>query len=154
MDWLVIELSNGLTKLASLGLSWTPNHDVIDVTVGTWLEAVTIGREWDEARDTPRIRQAFVTLANTREAWPAPKHFLDALPRVEQRSLSYETKPLSPAECDARMAQLRRMLDEAPPLVSDKEVPRRLQTTTDTAAAERELRQHSIDRKSAAAGDA
>jgi len=141
MDWLVIELTNGLTKLVSLGLSWTPSHEVIDVTVGTWLEAVTIGREWDRERDTPRIRQAFVTLANTREAWPAPKHFLDALPRVEQRAVGYEIKPLSPAEADARLAGLRRMLDEAPP-EAPRPIPRRLQTTTDTKAAEAELIQH------------
>jgi hypothetical protein len=138
----------------SLSLDRTPAADAVEITAATWIESTTIGRVWDKARDQPRIRAAFMTLATTCDSWPSPRRFLDALPRIEQRALGYEAKPLSPEECDARMAQLRRMLDEAPPLVSDKEVPRRLQTTTDTAAAERELRQHSIDRKSAAAGDA
>jgi hypothetical protein len=135
-------------------LAWTPSYDVIDVTVGTWLEAVTIGREWEETRDAPRIRQAFVTLANSRESWPAPKHFLDALPRVEQRAMGYEVKPLTPEQADARMAHIRAMLDQPLPEASGREVPARLRNTTDVRATEAALREHYSDRKSAAAGDA
>lgn len=48
-----------------------------------WTEILTDGRKWDQARDTPRIRKAFVTLGKTRTAWPVPQHFMDALPPVE-----------------------------------------------------------------------
>lgn len=155
MDWLAHELLTGFQKLLCLGLDRTPAEAVIDGTVLAWHEAITVGRSWEQARDTPRIRAAFVTLANTRESWPAPRHFLDALPRMEQAALRYEVKPLSPAEAEARMAELRRMLDEpVADTESERDVPRRLQTTTDTATAERELRAHYDGRAAAAGPDA
>lgn len=123
---------------------------MIEVTVGTWLEAVTVGRVWDKTRDTPRIRAAFVTLESTREAWPAPKHFLDALPRVEQRAMGYEVKPLSPAEADARLAALRAELDTPIPVEPKPSLPER--EGPPLGEVEQQLRQHYADRKAAAAG--
>lgn len=79
-------------------------------TVRAWHEAITTGREWDQARDAGRIRAAFVTLAQTRETWPAPRHFLDALPRVEQAALAYEVKVATTQEAAATMAHIRAML--------------------------------------------
>jgi hypothetical protein len=136
------EVLTGLQKLCPLSLDRTPAAEVLPGTALSWHEAITAGRDWDKTRDTPRIRAAFTTLANTRETWPAPKHFLDALPRVEQRSLAYEVKPLPAAEADARLAALRAELDKPLPESGERPVPRRMQTTTDVAAAERELRQH------------
>ncbi len=51
-------------------------------TVAAWQEAICKDRKFVEKRDTPRFRAAFRTLAQTRETWPAPKHFLEALPPI------------------------------------------------------------------------
>jgi hypothetical protein len=119
-----------------------------------WREAVTTGREWEQQRDAPRIRQAFVTLATTRETWPAPRHFLDALPRIEQRAIGYEVKPVSREQAEARLAEIRRVLDEPLPEHKPDPRPRVKSEGVDHEALERDLQQHYTDRKSAAAGDA
>lgn len=133
-----------------MGLDRTPASDLIDGTVLAWHEAITTGRSWDRARDTARIRAAFVTLASTRETWPAPRHFLDALPRVEQAALTYELKPADPARALAAIAEaqalLRSDLPEPKPVDVEHD-PRPL------AEVEAELvRHYSSDRKSQAAG--
>lgn len=79
-------------------------------TAAAWVEAITTGRKFDEARDRPRFRAAFVTLAQTREQWPQPKHFLDALPRVEQVAIGYEVKPATPEQAAAAMARIEAVL--------------------------------------------
>ncbi len=109
-------------------------------TAHAWLEAITNGREFEAGRDTPRIRAAFGTLAQTRELWPAPKHFLDALPRVEQRAIGYEIKPLSREEANKRMADIRSMLGE--PVPTFKPEPLAERTGPSKAEVEQELRQH------------
>ena len=79
-------------------------------TAAAWVEAITTGRQFDEARDRPRFRAAFVTLAQTRESWPAPRHFLDALPRVEQAAIGYEVKPATREQAAAAMARINELL--------------------------------------------
>jgi hypothetical protein len=125
-----------------LGLDRTPASDVIEITVGTWHEAITTGRVFDQQRDTPRVRAAFVTLAQTAERWPQPRHFLYALPRIEQAALRYEVKPVSREEADRRMAEIRAALDEKAPgfHVEPKAKPTR--EGPPLAEVERELRQH------------
>jgi hypothetical protein len=153
MDWLAIELLNGLTKLLSLGLDRTPASDVIEITVGTWHEAITTGRVFDQSRDTPRVRAAFVTLAQTAERWPQPRHFLDALPRIEQAALRYEVKPVSPEEAERRMAEIRKTLDENAPgfhVEPNAATPER--EGPPLAEVERELQAHYGKSKVAAAG--
>src|SRR5690606_36729795 len=83
MEWLTREITTGFQKLLCLGLDRTPATDLLQGTVGAWLEALTTNRQWDRERDTPRIRKAFVTLAQTRRAWPVPADFIDALARIE-----------------------------------------------------------------------
>lgn len=70
----------GFQKLFCLSLERTPAAEVVDGTAQAWFEALTFGREWDRQRDTPRIRRAFVTLAQTQRMWPAPRDFIEALP--------------------------------------------------------------------------
>ena len=60
MDWLTRELMTGFQKLLCLGLDRTPASDLIEGTVMAWAEAITAGRAWDQERDAPRIRAAFV----------------------------------------------------------------------------------------------
>ena len=115
-----------------------------------WREALVTGRKWDQARDTPRFRAAFVTLAQTREMWPQPKHFLDALPRIEQAGIGYEIKQTPPEEAARILARLRREVENAPPLETAAK-PEPAVTREEREAAEAELRQRA-DRKAAAAG--
>lgn len=130
MDWLARELLTGFQKLLCLGLERTPATDLIEGTVMTWHEALTISRKWEAQRDQPRIRKAFVTLAASRTSWPAIPHFLDALPPVEQGQLGYDVKPVSRAEAESRMAEIMETL-----------------RTSETSDDEQEL-----DRKTLAAG--
>lgn len=81
MDWMTREISTGFQKLLCLGLDRTPATDLLQGTVRAWLEALTANRDWVEERDTPRVRQAFVTLAQTMRTWPVPADFTDALPK-------------------------------------------------------------------------
>jgi ribosome modulation factor len=81
-QWLLTLIARGLQKLTTLSLDRTPSMETIDATAYTWLEAITADREWDETRDTPRFRAAFATLERDRTSWPAPRHLLDAVPRV------------------------------------------------------------------------
>lgn len=148
-DWMLDEIATGLQKLYLLSLDRTPAAELLTGTAQSWLEALTEGREWDEQRDTQRIREAFVTLARTREQWPAPRHFLDVLPHVQQQRLGYEVKPASKEEAAAAMARIRQMLDEQMP--SFKPRPK-AKPSAGLAAYEAELREHYADRKSAAAG--
>lgn len=110
-EWLLVEILTGLQKLACLSLDRTPAAELLTATARVWHEAITDGRAFDEQRDAPRIRQAFRTLANTREQWPAPKHLIDALPKIEQGAIGYEVKPASPEEAARRMAEIRATLD-------------------------------------------
>lgn len=83
MEWLKTEILTGLQKLLCLGLERTPATDLLQGTAMAWVEVMAQGRAWDRARDTPRIRTAFVTLAANRGSWPAPRDFLAALPPAE-----------------------------------------------------------------------
>lgn len=105
-----------------------------------WVEVARQGRSWDEQRDAPRIRQAFVTLASTREQWPAPRHFLDALPRIETAAIGYEVKPATKEEADAAMVKIRQMLGESTP--SFRPDPKPAREGRPLADIERSLREH------------
>lgn len=111
-EWLMDEILTGLQKLYPLSLDRTPAAEVLPGTAMAWLEALSHGRTWDRYRDAQRIRGAFVTLAQTCDRWPAPKQFLDALPRVEQAALAHEVRPASREEAAAAMKRIREMLAE------------------------------------------
>ena len=149
-DWINDTLRHGLVKLLSLRLNGCPPDDMVELTARTWLEAVLDGSEWDEHRDEPRMRAAFVTLAKTRDSWPAPKHFLDAIPAVEQQAIGYERKPASPEVRAAAAAKVKEILAN---VVQPMPVARVERETTPEQRdrIERDLRHH-YDRKTAAAG--
>lgn len=50
------------------------------MTVQVWLKAICRRRVFDQALDTPRIREAFAMLAERSRRWPTPAEFLDCLP--------------------------------------------------------------------------
>lgn len=81
-DWLQIEVITGLQKLLCLSLEGQPAAETIPGTAAAWLEVLTNGRVYDEARDAPRIREAFVLLASRCRRWPVPADFLEAMPKI------------------------------------------------------------------------
>lgn len=108
------------------------------------------GREWDRKRDEPRMQAAFVTIAKTRETWPAPKHFIDAIPPVPPApSIGYERKPASPEAIERARKEVERM---ALSVVNPKSQPKVEPETTpeERDRLEAELRTHYG--KTAAAG--
>jgi len=84
--------------------------DLLPGTAAAWLETLTNNRVWDEFRDAPRIRKAFVTLAGSRSTWPAPKDLVDALPASEQKQLPRSTGiPATKEEREANLERLRQL---------------------------------------------
>ena len=151
--WLHDEILDGLSKLLCLSLDRTPASDLIAGTAMTWCEALA-DMDWDQTRDTPRIRGAFATLARTREQWPAPRHFRDVLPPSKQLRLAGEgERPFDPPELVATMQSLKpeevitSIGDAARAIAPKVEVV----TPEQREAAERELAAMR-DRKSQAAG--
>lgn len=110
--WLHDEILDGLSKLLCLSLERTPASDLIEGTAAMWVETLADGMKWERERDAPRIRKAFATLAKTRTTWPAPLHFREALPAIEQKAIGYEVKPVSREESLQIIARLRAEIGE------------------------------------------
>lgn len=107
-------MATGLQKLYLLSLDRTPAAELLAGTAQAWLEVLTTGRVWERERDTPRIRQAFVTMATTRETWPAPRHFFDALPHivVNLAAIEKEFRPANPETVAKARAEMEAFLRE------------------------------------------
>lgn len=83
-DWLVEAIIAGLKTLVALGsLERAPASDMIKHTALSWAKAVNHGRQLIEARDAPRIEEAFTVLAGTCRIWPLPIDMVQALPPLE-----------------------------------------------------------------------
>lgn len=155
-DWILDEIATGLQKLYLLSLDRTPAAELLAGTAQSWLEVLTTGRVWEQARDTKRIRQAFVTLATTRESWPAPRHFFDALPHVvvDLVAIEKEFRPAHPetvAKARAEMEAFFREVDAREAKAAAEPKPER--EGPPIAAVEAELREHyASSGKMAAAG--
>lgn len=80
--------------------------DLIQGTVGAWVEALTANRVWDEGRDAPRVRQAFVSLSQTRRTWPAPADFFEALPRHREELKALPRKAADPKLVEKVLAEM------------------------------------------------
>lgn len=74
------------------------------------MEVLTHNREWDQARDTPRVRQAFLTLARTRRTWPVPADFNEAIPAHRVELVALPSKPSDPAKVEKIMTGLAKTL--------------------------------------------
>ena len=138
-----------MSKLMCLSLDRTPAADMIEGTLAAWVEAVGTGRDWDEARDTPRIRRAFLTLAQTARRWPSVPEFVDALPKFESPK-ALPSAPADPARAQQMIAKVQAMLN---PHIKAGPSPK--VEKIDIAAVEADLRKNYADhrdRKTAAAG--
>lgn len=111
--WIHHEILDGLSKLLCLSLERSPAADMIAGTAAAWVEAVTFGRDWVESRDRQRFRAAFVTLANTREQWPAPKHFIEAMPAAPSPlALVRDRRPADPEVVRKAVEKITAMLGD------------------------------------------
>lgn len=78
--------------------------------MAAWFDALSFGRQWDQERDTPRIRHAFRVLGANRTEWPAPKDLIDSLPVSEQKQLTQSTGiPETREEREANLERLRQL---------------------------------------------
>ena len=115
-EWLRNEILDGLSKLVSLSLDRQPAFDVIEITAGTWLEALSYQRQWSQSEDQLRIRAGFRWLAGNCTKWPVPKQLIDALPQrvqaTEAKLLEGEVTPEQQAERDASRKRVRGMIDD------------------------------------------
>lgn len=110
MDWLKTELLTGFQKLLCLGLERTPAAEIIPGTVEAWFEVLTDRRAWDQERDTPRIREAFRTLARTRRFWPVPVDFTEALPAHKNEFLTLPRATPTPEHAAKVLAEIKARL--------------------------------------------
>ena len=131
----------------------TPATDMVKGTLQAWIEALTENRKWDETRDAPRIRRAFIVLALARRQWPAIPDFLEALPEPAQLQLSGDgERPHDPPELLAAMAA------GGAPSTAPKHKPAtraERKSSRTLSDVEADLRKHYADhrhRKTAAAG--
>lgn len=87
MEWLLLEILNGLEKLYAVRLKYAPAADQLQNCAQGWMEVAleNISRP-DPVEDTARIREAFRTLRASCTEWPAPAQFLAALPERKRRS--------------------------------------------------------------------
>lgn len=111
MDWLKTEILTGFQRLLCLGLERTPAAEILPGTAMAWLDILTDRRLWDEERDTPRIREAFRTLARTRRTWPLPVDFTEALPPHKNEWLGLPKATPDPQHAAAVMAEIHARLD-------------------------------------------
>lgn len=158
MDWYTNEIIDGLTKLMSLSLDRTPASDLVQITAATWIDATSYDRDWQQERDTPRIRGAFSTLARTSDSWPSPRKFLEALPPPTQMRLAGTgERPFDPPELRKVMQSLKpedviTSIGDAARAIAPKT---EIVTPEQRAEAEREIEQRKQrDGKALAAGDA
>lgn len=152
--WINDAIRHGLVKLLSLRLRGCPPDDVIELTARTWLETLVDGRQWEQARDEDRFRAAFVLLARTCEAWPAPKHFLDALPPVKPlRAIEREHRPATPEQVAAHAEKIRAVLSATVQPIPAARVERDM-TPEQRDRIEADLRAHYAGKMSAAGPEA
>lgn len=107
-DWFYNAVVDGIQRLHVLSLQGTPAAETVTLTAQVWIDTLWhTPRSWDEARDLPRLQEAFRAIAGRVDRWPAPRAVLEHLPPIPQpRALP--APPLDPAKA----AQVRTMLRE------------------------------------------
>ncbi|MCW5223495.1 hypothetical protein D5041_07760 [Verminephrobacter aporrectodeae subsp. tuberculatae] len=110
--WLEVRVIEGLQTLLTLRLRNAPAADTIEAVMEVWL-AVFMSRSvrWEEARDAPRIRGAFLSIAGSVDFWPAPAQVFAAMPPPPElpRLTAPRPGPI-PAEVRARLDSLLRSM--------------------------------------------
>ena len=98
--WLEVVVIEGLQMLLTLRLRNEPAHDTITAVLDVWLMAIMSRNPiWFEERDKPRFQAAFLRLAGTLEAWPAPAQLYRELPKLpDQCALEAPEQPIPRGE--------------------------------------------------------
>ena len=98
--WLEVVVIEGLQMLLTLRLRNAPAHDTITAVLDVWLMAIMSRNPiWFEERDKPRFQAAFLRLAGTLEAWPAPAQLYRELPKLpDQCALEAPEQPIPRGE--------------------------------------------------------
>ena len=90
LQWVRVEVADGLQALLSLRLKNTPAEDMIELTADIWVAA--LGRRVSvEQLDAHRIREGFQRLFPKVREWPAPIQVIELMPpRKPVPAISYE----------------------------------------------------------------
>ena len=76
-------LVDGLTRTYAMRLQGYPPADALDGMMQAWIAAFNgLPWAWDEARDVPRMEQAFACLWASVDRWPQPKTLIDCMPTI------------------------------------------------------------------------
>jgi hypothetical protein len=81
--WLVAVVAAGLQRLVLLRLDGAPAADAIQGCALAWADALAVRGGWIEARDAPRLAEAFRRLAAHTLRWPAPAMLFDHMPQPQ-----------------------------------------------------------------------
>lgn len=113
--WIADEILEGLEKLMSLRLSFSPAAESLQKTAETWVEVLTpsLGNPIQQI-DAPRLRVAFLHLCRTCKKWPSPADLLENLPH-RPKLLQVEGPPMTDkqqADGLLHLAEIKRILAE------------------------------------------
>lgn len=113
-DFARRELIEGLQKLMLLRLQGAPPEDMIEGVALMWIETLAYKRSWLEAQDAGRIKQAFLSLAQSLKQWPTPSMLIECLPprRPNAKPLLNHHRQLSEEEKAANRQRLRQILTQ------------------------------------------
>lgn len=113
------------------------------------MQAITTGKTWDQHRDTPRLRAAFVTLTQNRRTWPVPVDLLEALPKLTPHQLALPTSPSTAEHAANCMATIADELRTPPRWAGEREQRHGMPSMSD---ASRELARE-LDARSQNSGE-
>ena len=111
-DWFHNTIVSGVQQLHVLSLQGTPAAETVVLTAQVWIDTLwNTPRSWDEERDTPRLREAFRSIAQRVDRWPAPKAVLENMPSAPTVLLLQEPKS-DPAKVAVVRQQLRELAEK------------------------------------------
>ena len=111
-DWFHNTIVSGVQQLHVLSLQGTPAAETVVLTAQVWIDALwNTPRSWDEERDAPRLREAFRSIAQRVDRWPAPKAVLENMPSAPPVLLLQEPKS-DPAKVAVFRQQLRELAEK------------------------------------------
>ena len=110
--WLENSVIEGLQRLLILRLRNAPANDTVDALLNVWLEVMMSAQAWDERRDVPRLRTAFMTVTSTADTWPSPAQIIKAMPKPAPQPYLPpplpQVDPAHVAKCQAKIAEFQR----------------------------------------------
>jgi hypothetical protein len=109
-DWFHNTIVSGVQQLHVLSLQGTPAAETVTLTAQVWIDTLwNTPRSWEEDRDAPRLREAFRSIAQRVDRWPAPKAVLDNMPNAAPVPLLTEEPKSDPVKVAAYRKQLREL---------------------------------------------